>query len=86
MSEKYYKKYLKYKHKYALLKNEIYAQYGGNPPPTVIDPSKNLAYDTNMPGAPPTAAQAAAIAASNKPPVLRASPSSQVPTVSRGPQ
>ncbi len=34
MDEKYYKKYLKYKTKYALLKNsfsnEMYAQYGGN--------------------------------------------------------
>ncbi len=31
MDEKYYKKYLKYKQKYALLKNSIYSQYGGNP-------------------------------------------------------
>ncbi len=35
MDEKYYKKYLKYKNKYALLKNsfsnQMYAQYGGNP-------------------------------------------------------
>ncbi len=35
MDEKYYKKYLKYKNKYALLKNsfsnKMYAQYGGFP-------------------------------------------------------
>ena len=35
MEEKYYKKYLKYKNKYALLKNsfsnQMYAQNGGNP-------------------------------------------------------
>ncbi len=28
MDEKYYKKYLKYKHKYALLKNKLYEQLG----------------------------------------------------------
>ncbi len=84
MSDKTYKtyKYLyyKYKHKYALLKNEIYAQYGGTPPPTYVNvgPTGNDAQGYAIMGPSPTAGTTIVSGSDKKivnvPPVLRASP------------
>jgi hypothetical protein len=80
MDEKYYKKYLKYKNKYALLKNafsnEMYAQYGGNPneyvemvginsPPPPLQPRLNP-----PPALPPKQSPPALPPRQNPPPAL----------------
>ncbi len=61
MSEKYNNKYKylykKYKHKYSLLKNQVYGQLGGNPNPLNYAPQKdnlpnlvpNTLYDSSSP-------------------------------------
>ncbi len=59
----YYKKYLKYKNKYAILKNEIYSQYGGvgrgikQVTPSVtpaITMTPNIMYNSQANSAPPS--------------------------------
>jgi hypothetical protein len=80
MESKYYKKYLKYKNKYALLKNsynnEMYAQLGGNPDPTKqfteSHRRENLAYES-VPVPPKCTTGTCPVMAAPKP-VLRASP------------
>ncbi len=77
MEDKYYKKYLKYKHKYAALKNafsnDMYAQFGGNPPNNPFyQPPPTLSAKVSPPAKPTTAKPATT--ASAAPPIKSLTP------------